>query len=190
MLDKGFREGLSMSQISKTLVASGFAFSRNAVIGKLHRTGRTRNPTSAKVMQDMNDGSALRKRMAEKAAAKPAKVASTPPRAAAPPPMPPAPPAAAVAPEPTPPLRLQHPPIGILALTSRTCRWPVNDGAPEWLFCGAPAPEDESQPYCPCHAGMARSPHQPKRPERPPREGLGPLRAPAQLGRGALIQYL
>lgn len=46
--------------------------------------------------------------------------------------------------------------IGLLALTPRTCRWPVGEatGAKQ-LFCGAHASLNDGQPYCPRHTAKA-----------------------------------
>jgi GcrA cell cycle regulator len=45
---------------------------------------------------------------------------------------------------------------GILALTSKTCRWPVGDPrTPGFFFCGGEA--EENCPYCRHHAEIARA---------------------------------
>jgi hypothetical protein len=46
-------------------------------------------------------------------------------------------------------------PISTLEITSKTCCWPMNDGAPQWLFCGCER-DSRSQPgheygYCTKH---------------------------------------
>lgn len=43
--------------------------------------------------------------------------------------------------------------IDIIALTSTTCKWPVNDDNP-YRFCGVGKPA-EGGPYCPYHARVA-----------------------------------
>jgi hypothetical protein len=43
--------------------------------------------------------------------------------------------------------------VDIMALTSTTCKWPINDGNP-YRFCGAEKPVEDG-PYCPYHAKVA-----------------------------------
>lgn len=64
-------------------------------------------------------------------------------------------------PSPIPPRPLPEPaaatgePITTLEITSRTCCWPLNDGAPQWLFCGLPrdpkSGPDRERGYCTKH---------------------------------------
>jgi GcrA cell cycle regulator len=47
----------------------------------------------------------------------------------------------------------------LMQLTNTTCRWPINDGNPRWLFCGCPdADLAAGEPYCANHMrmGLAR----------------------------------
>ena len=47
-------------------------------------------------------------------------------------------------------------PIVLMALTHRSCRWPVNDGYPEYLFCGKYC---DPGPYCTEHRRKAHGNH-------------------------------
>jgi GcrA cell cycle regulator len=51
------------------------------------------------------------------------------------------------------------PPVSIMELNDRTCRWPIGDGP--FMFCGA-LPLHE-KPYCPFHDRIAHEP-EPRRP--------------------------
>ena len=51
----------------------------------------------------------------------------------------------------------EWPPVTVLGLTSRTCRWPISDdpASPDFQYCGAPK---ELGPYCSRHGGLAYTP--------------------------------
>lgn len=147
-------DGKSASEISRVLWDRlGFYASRNAVIGKVHRL---RLPARAR-----RDGPKTTKAWSRKGARKAAAVlaaASVAGRRAKPParvtrpaklPKP-----KAIPPEAPTPMNLT-----LMDLTSRTCKWPVNDpprGEP-FLFCGA-VKEPGIEPYCPYHARLATGP--------------------------------
>lgn len=60
--------------------------------------------------------------------------------------------------KPLPPPKVDAPEplnMGLMAISDKNCRWPVNDG-PDWLFCGHGVWQKKK--YCPYHAGLASSP--------------------------------
>lgn len=145
--------GKSASEISRELWDRlGFYASRNAVIGKVHRL---RLPGRAR-----RDGPKTTKAGSRKGARKTAAVlaaASVAARRAKPP---------ARLTKPVPIRRRPEPPeapmsknLTLMDLTSRTCKWPVNDpprGEP-FLFCGAEK-DAGTEPYCPFHARLSTGP--------------------------------
>lgn len=50
-------------------------------------------------------------------------------------------------------------PIVLMDLRHNTCRWPVNDGLPQFMFCGAHC---DPGPYCIEHACRAYNPTKPR----------------------------
>jgi GcrA cell cycle regulator len=143
--DKGFSAGQIASEL-------GCGLSRNAVIGKIHRSGdfarrvaRTSKP----------EGQAPEKLQRARASAL---SSSTFNRGRVAPPIVPAAPALAVAA--VPPEVAAGPGIGLFDLTNETCRWPMWGycEAPT-LFCGAPRADlAGGMPYCPGHARAAYTP--------------------------------
>jgi GcrA cell cycle regulator len=65
----------------------------------------------------------------------------------------------AVAAEEPPPASPLAGAIVLMHLRHNTCRWPVNDGRPEYLFCGAHC---DPGPYCAEHARRAYNPTKPR----------------------------
>jgi len=56
------------------------------------------------------------------------------------------------------PVTLHHATLATLALTSRTCRWPIGDPAsPDFRYCGA-LPRRDGAPYCDLHWKIAYRP--------------------------------
>lgn len=145
MLTTLWADGKSASEISRALWGRlGADFTRNAVIGKVHRLrlpGRRRAPRKAvprkeptRAMRALPAARVARPQLPPKPRTKPAPIAPRPIPTEAPKPM---------------NLTLMH-------LTERNCKWPVNDpprGEPH-LFCGAPK-EAGKQPYCPHHTARA-----------------------------------
>lgn len=112
----------------RQLTAAGLSAAQIAA-----QLGITRNAVCGKWLRDRGPNVAPRPRVAPKPKPKPAPI------------MRPAVPVPDVA-----PVSLN---IDIMALTSTTCKWPVNDGNP-YRFCGADKPA-EGSPYCPYHARVA-----------------------------------
>jgi len=124
-------DGLSGGQIGAAL-----GISRNAVIGKVHRLGLS-----------------LHGKCSEGAGIKQTRPAS-PRRHSLPAPADNSGFYAIASAKPVQP----PPPSGLTLfdLRSDTCRWPLNDGRPEFYFCGEPpAP---NSPYCAEHTAVAFSP--------------------------------
>lgn len=134
-------EGKSSSQI-----AAIFKVTRNAVIGRIHRNGWSR-PRPGDIKR-------IETRMANR---KLADAAPTPPKAPEPPPRPRAfsrPPAMIEPLQPAPPDPAPKKPIDLMALTSRTCRWPFGTpGTDAFGFCGHRT--EEGKTYCARHTAMA-----------------------------------
>jgi GcrA cell cycle regulator len=112
-------EGWSASQIADKLDTT-----RNAIIGKLDRLGLQ--------LRNLVSGSTVLPRPSKPYVRRPK-------------------PLRAVIPEPeqaaaTPPVSS---PIPLWDLTSITCRWPVNDGWPQFMFCGEQVAP--GHPYCTAH---------------------------------------
>ena len=136
-------DGRSGTEISREIWDRlGLYYSRNAVIGKVHRLG-----LPARAMKRPSKAAA-RKNSRQRAVVLPRRP-KPPPRLT----------------KPAPPRRRPEPPeapmsknLTLMDLTSGTCKWPVNDpprGEP-FLFCGAEKPS--AQPYCPFHARLAAGP--------------------------------
>jgi GcrA cell cycle regulator len=167
VLKKLWSEGLSASQIAKQLGG----VTRNAVIGKVHRLGLAGRAApsrpAARMVAVPRPKPVVPPRPAVVAGTD---VASAQQRAAA---LAPAPQAAAgqAAPAPRPAVARPANVIGVLELTSHTCRWPIGDpDDPEFGFCGMKTAD--GLPYCPEHAAIAyqqqvdRKPGEPKREDR------------------------
>lgn len=152
---KYFNDGMSFGLIEKKM--SGVT--RNALIGKAHRLGLSRNkkaPTQAIAHRERRPRVVLR-------AAPPVPHPNFSPVPVAPTPMP-EPDVVDIA---IPAEQRRT----LMQLTDDTCRWPVGDpGTPEFFFCGA-RPLGES-PYCAAHRRMAYQPSQ-RAPARPFRPWLG-----------------
>ncbi len=146
MLTALWADGRSGTEISRELWDRlGLYYSRNAVIGRVYRLGLPKRETILTPKAQARKG------------AKRARPALDKPRPRI------------IRPKPQP--RLRAAPISrrsipmeapkpmnltIMQLTSRTCKWPVNDppkGEP-YLFCGE-AKEPGKEPYCPYHARLA-----------------------------------
>jgi len=134
-------DGLSASQIAAEL---GGGVSRNAVIGKLHRIGLT----------GANGGS-----KPHKAHLAPATVPQARPYRRR---QPVSTPDGALPAEPLPLVSLDDLAIPVEQrrtlhqLTDMTCRWPVGDiGSPSFFFCGGPADNIKTGPYCAFHSRVA-----------------------------------
>lgn len=154
MLTALWADGRSGTEISRELWDRlGLKYSRNAVIGKVHRLrlpGRARRDGPKTTKAESRKGA--RKAAAVLAAASVAGRRAKPPARLTRPAKLPKP--KAIPPEAPTPMNLT-----LMDLTSRTCKWPVNDpprGEP-FLFCGA-AKESGIEPYCPYHARLASGP--------------------------------
>jgi len=175
LLRKLWADGLSASQCAARLGG----ITRNAVIGKVHRMGL---PARATIYR--RNGRTEKRhlnlplRPARLAHARPetkAKPAWTPKDIKPAAPQPPQPPIPSVhlstitgciitgpdpiEPEPLPPPEaITSGTITTLEITARNCCWPVNDGAPEWLFCGKPRhPRSGTRDRGYCQTHWARS---------------------------------
>lgn len=135
--------GVSASKIAKTLYQEGlFSGTRNAVIGKLHRTGQEARTVSQYDHKRKRGG--WRQRPAPLRVVGVA-VVKSPPREFAPSPIAPLPAADGA-------------PIGLLALEAGMCRWPYRNAADtETVFCARPA-LGEGESYCARHAHVAHQP--------------------------------
>ena len=126
----------------------GIKTTRNAIIGKVHRLGlyERAKPSGPRVTK------AASRKGARRAVASVAGRRAKPPARLTRPAKLPKP--KAIPPEAPTPMNLT-----LMDLTSRTCKWPVNDpprGEP-FLFCGV-AKEAGAKPYCPFHARLASGP--------------------------------
>lgn len=170
-------KGYSASMIATHINAKfrGANLSRNAVIGKIGRLGLERDEAinarnRAGALERGRPKSAWTAKDIKPAAPKPPASNSQPPvPASAPPPPTPIPVvhvsritgAIIPGPSPIPPRPLPEPaaatgePITIFEITAKNCCWPVNDGAPQWLFCGLPrepkSGPDRERGYCTKH---------------------------------------
>jgi GcrA cell cycle regulator len=113
-------------------IAVALGTTRNAVIGKAQRLGLPPR------LQGLREGATIR-RIRKMAARDP-----KPPRMPVQRFIPAAP---ADAPEPKN--------FSLLDLPAGACKWSANDGQPEYLFCGHPAPRDVVPCYCPFHYRLA-----------------------------------
>lgn len=145
LLRKLWAEGLSGSQIAKQLAADGHgSFTRNAVIGKIHRLGLAGRSSPARPV-----------RRPVRAPQRVARPRITPPRQIAA-----ALPVIAVA-DLEPLLDAAGAPVAPNAesLTAGQCRWPIGDPArASFAFCARPAATVDvaRDPYCDCHKRIAR----------------------------------
>jgi GcrA cell cycle regulator len=128
---------------------------RNAVIGRLNRLGLRDTDRSLKVRDARAEPKRFKTPVAKKApriwfGSPPKGVTKPEPFIPAPAPLPPS-----------------CEPVGLFALTSTTCRFPVTDAQP-WMFCGdASANQADGRSYCPYHHALTHD--QPKKlnPKRP-----------------------
>ena len=164
-LKQHWGEGKSASHIASLL---GHGFSRNAVIGKVHRlglAGRAKSPSPA--------ASRPRQSRTLLAGPRPVRPSAVVPRIAR------GATALAIAPQALAdteaeafesvvvPMSLR---VTILELKESMCRWPLGDPtSPDFRYCGSPA---NSGPYCPHHGALAYQPAQERRRERDRRAGL------------------
>lgn len=124
--------GMSAAEIAAVLPGS---FSRNSVIGKLHRLG---------MMNKIADKPPPKPRPRPASARRLPTVAPLTPR-----PLVQAPPAP---PRPKPSGKLT-----LIGLDESTCKWPIGEvGAEGFHFCGAPKVRDVGVPYCPYHGAKSR----------------------------------
>lgn len=166
VLKRLWAEGLSASQIAKQLGG----VTRNAVIGKVHRLGLAGRAAPSRPVARL----ALAPRPKPVPPPRPAVVAgidhaASAARAAN---------AAATAtitaqqpaaPRPAAPRERSTSVIGVLELTSHTCRWPIGDpDDPDFGFCGMKT--EAGLPYCSEHAAIAYQQQQDRRPGEPKRE--------------------
>ena len=145
-------DGMSAGQIA---AAFGDGTSRNAVIGRLSRSGIQRSDAQRRVTAGLSRHNYQRQ---------------TKPKA------PPKAPAKAKAAKPIVEASIPNlPPRPLEQLGRHECRWAVNgDGGPVdiiMLFCGRPVsmrPSGDRRPWCAAHAKLAYQPQQPRRqsPER------------------------
>ena len=134
-----WREGLSASQISRQLFADlQVRYSRNAVIGKVHRLGL--------VGRKSPDAKVSRRSLAERAERAPrvrASKSDKPPAQKAPP----------------PPLPSETPPETARpwnARKGRECQWIYGEPSADALTCCSPA--QPGSPWCPSHARLIYQP--------------------------------
>ena len=146
-------DGFSASQVAREL---GGGLTRNAVIGKIFRLGLKRGEASAvstrRERNPARDKAPPRPRM---------KVTPSPPaRAERPPALRGTAPPADHEPTSRPPEAYEPPGLisGVMALNSRTCRWPIGDPkANTFSFCGCAA----TDVYCDRHKARAHNPRTP-----------------------------
>ncbi|QIE47082.1 GcrA cell cycle regulator [Pseudohalocynthiibacter aestuariivivens] len=181
LLKKMWGEGQSASQIAKELGG----VTRNAVIGKVHRLGLSN--------RNGGGGTAPATEAKAKPTAKPAAKPAAKTKPAAKPEAQPEPEKPAAAPvtrikpiipagQPLPPqpstneidpkalakvneIEKKAKRLGLMELTSRTCKWPVGDPATDdFWFCGLPV--QAGKPYCEAHVGVAFQPMSSRRDRR------------------------
>ena len=136
-------DGMSAGQIA---AAFGDGTSRNAVIGRLHRSGIQRSDAQRRVTAGLSRHNYQRQTKPKV----PAKVKAAKPIVEA---------------------RIPNlPPRPLEQLGRHECRWAVNgDGGPVddiMLFCGEPVslrPSGDRRPWCAAHAKLAYQPQQPRR---------------------------
>ncbi len=136
-LEELWRDGLSCSQIAGAL---GGGITRNAVIGKVHRSGLHKSYPRGRLKRKQPRTPRKRYVMTKKLG---------PPEFA-----------------PTPPPRAEawnalpgSVPVNLVDLTESTCRWPLGDTRP-FVYCGCQAVAGSS--YCATHKAMGASPAKPK----------------------------
>jgi GcrA cell cycle regulator len=121
-------DGWSSSQIAKKL-----GFTRNAIIGKVHRLGlKLKNLVNGTVPHPPRKH---RKKVVSESWALQSQPYNEPVVVA-------------------PPESEQPGPMTLLKLTNGMCKWPINDGYPQFYFCGKPC---ALGPYCPEHTRKAYS---------------------------------
>ena len=139
-------DGKSASEISRELWDRlGFYASRNAIIGKVHRLRLPKRKTVLTPKAQARKGAGRARTALDKPR----------PRIIRPKPQP----RLRAAPIPRRSIPMEAPKpmnLTIMQLTSRTCKWPVNDPpkGEAYLFCGE-AKEPGKEPYCPYHARLA-----------------------------------
>lgn len=146
LLKKLSAEGQAARAIA---LALGGGFTRNAVIGKLHRVSTDERSTT------YGYGPHRRKPASERKAGEgqgrlghgpqPGEVRrSEEGRTKPPPPLPP-----------EPPVPSEAKMLSLMELSNRSCKWPIGDPAAEGFgFCGADKPAGQGA-YCGYHAGLA-----------------------------------
>jgi GcrA cell cycle regulator len=153
LLKRLWLEGLSASQIAGEL---GEGVTRNAVIGKVHRlklSGRAKPTSSAPRARKPRTGVGGQRRVVGSAIGK-RRMINAPMIGAT---------ALQISPEDEQDyiaeraVELYIPPeerVSLLALTERTCKWPIGDPMSEgFFFCGRDSEED--RPYCEFHSRRA-----------------------------------
>lgn len=147
-------EGLSFGTLERLFAERGFAFSRNAVIGKAHRlrispdAQKARMASLPKAEASRKPGRPRKARVAAVPAPPPAVARSAPTmRAAAPRPVmvPPAGPSVIAA----------HP-AHLWLIPAGGCHFPVSGEGAQTLFCADPAADGKR--YCPHHHRLAHVP--------------------------------
>jgi len=117
-------QGKSASEVARIVsVEFGVAVTRNSVLSRVHRWGLPLRITGRK-----RSASTFLPASAQQPKAKP--LPTTP------------------APEPSAEFA-----VSTLDLAPGQCKWPLNDGRPQWLHCGAQA---DDGPYCEFHARKSR----------------------------------
>lgn len=143
-----FNSGLSAKEVAGELGG----VSRNAVIGKVHRSGLSEE--NRKASRAAGQARAKRRQSTIDAAARrPVGRRSVLPKEAPPPPS----------------VIDQQIPVEqrrtLIQLDNACCHWPVGDPqSGGFFFCGAPKANDEGIPYCPSH--LVRSRHRDERPRK------------------------
>lgn len=131
-----YADGLSMSVMAGEINAKyGTSFSRNAVIGKLHRMGLRRGRAVPPLVRKPRKPRGPYKRVPWAVPVETPRQANTEP---------------ARAPAPDPRFACT-----ILDLTNETCRFPVSEDSP-FIFCGTPGADlTGHMPYCQAHMRIA-----------------------------------
>lgn len=139
-------EGLSCSQIAAEIgLKYHVSFTRNAVIGKLHRNGMTGGGCQPGPRKDGQAKPRKRGRTRFYPKAVPAQRLGEQQYCSEP-----------EAVDTDLPSDSSSFACTLLDLTSTTCRWPIGDPpTPEFHFCGAPTSADVNCPYCQRHADIA-----------------------------------